>query len=77
MTSPAPSVQTHPRYQMFIDGKEQWLTLREAGAAYNNGLAPVSIGNIVVDSPGANPRQTTEGDRQDIFDAAEKHSDSK
>lgn len=64
------------RYLMIIDGDQEWLTLDQAGAAYDNGLAKVGIGGLVMIEDG-DTRDMTDDERQNIVDAADSHSASK
>jgi len=63
-------------YLMIIDGKRKWFTLDQAGAAYDNGLAIVKIGNMVMKEDGY-LRGMTDEDIQRIEIAADAHGGRK
>jgi hypothetical protein len=65
-----------PRYNMVIDGKSEWLTLKRAGIAFDSGWVPVSIGGQVLEEDGTIRDITTE-ERTRIADIADDWSASK
>lgn len=65
-----------PLYQMIVDGKQEWHTLRNAGIVYDCGWLSISIGGLVLDQPGMT-RDITEEERQKISDIADEWSASK
>lgn len=67
---------TFPLYQMIVNGKQEWHTLRGAGIVYDFGHLPISIGGLVLDSPGMT-RDITDDERQQIADIADEWSASK
>lgn len=70
------SAMNFPLYQMIVDGKQEWHTLRSAGIVYDYGHLPISIGGQVLDGPGM-ARDITEEERQKIADLADEWSASK
>ncbi len=65
-----------PLYKMVVDGKEQWLSIREAGIVYDSGWTPVAIGGLVLEAAGV-PREITEEEKQRISNIADEWSASK
>lgn len=65
-----------PLYEMIIDGKQFWLSIKQAGIAYDSGWMPVQIGGSVLEREGA-PRLITDAERQRIADIADDWSASK
>ena len=70
-----------PKYHMIVDigvGKKRqsFMTLTEAGAAYDSGWAQVDIGDFVL-TEDFKLREMTDEDRSMISEAADKHSESK
>ena len=64
------------RYLMIIDGDRKWLPIEEAGVAYDNGYAPVTIGGYVLVGDFIE-RKITNAERRKIVAIADKHSESK
>jgi hypothetical protein len=62
---------------MRVNGQMLWCSLGQAGAHYDNGFVPVTIGELVIDALGSDPRPMTDEDRQAISHAADDYSDSK
>lgn len=65
-----------PKYRMVIDGTPKWMTIRQAGIAYDYGWCPVSIGGEVMEED-ATVRDITSAERRQISDIAEEWSASK
>lgn len=65
-----------PRYNMVINGKSEWLTLKRAGIAFDSGWMPVKIGGQVLLEDGT-VRDITRLERQRISDIAEEWSADK
>lgn len=65
-----------PRYELVVDGHSHWLTLYQAGVAYDNNWVPVSIGGHVLHKDGT-VRDITDQERARISDLADEHSASK
>ena len=65
-----------PLYEMIVNGRQEWHTLRDAGVVYDYGHFPVAIGGKVLDRPGM-PRDITEEERRRISDIADEWSASK
>ena len=76
VSAPTEAEVGFPMYQMLIDGQTHWLRLQQAGVAYDNAWAPVSIGGRVIESDGAE-RPITDEERRQIADIADEHSASK
>lgn len=66
----------YPLYEMWIEGKKEYLSLGRAGSAYNNGFVAVEIGEWVLYAEGRT-RRMTDDDRAAISDMADDISDSK
>lgn len=71
-----PATDKFPLYQMIVDGKQEWHTLRIAGIVYDCGWVPVQIGGLVLDQPGMT-REITKEERYEIAEIAEEWSASK
>lgn len=67
---------TWPRYNMIIDGAPRWLSLRDAGIAYDSGHCSISIGGLVLEENGST-RDITMDERRRISDIADDWSASK
>jgi nucleoside 2-deoxyribosyltransferase len=64
-----------PRYQMMVDGNEEWHPIRDAGIVFDSGWAPVSIGGSVRELDTTRP--ITDQERTRIADIADEYSASK
>ena len=67
--------EARPRYQMMVDGNEEWHPLRDAGIVYDFGWVPVSIGGTVRELDTTRP--ITVEERRKISDIADDWSASK
>ena len=67
----------YPRYQMKVNGRTLWCSLREAAQHYDNGFVPVEFGDYVAVAVGANCRAMTSEDRMAISGAADDYSSDK
>jgi hypothetical protein len=67
--------QAQPRYQMMVDGNEEWHPIRNAGVVYDTGWVPVSIGGEVRELDITRP--ITDEERLRISDIADEYSGSK
>jgi hypothetical protein len=65
-----------PKYMIITDGKRQWLPLRQAGVAWDNGWARVEMGSFVLEADGSE-RPITDSERAEIQDIADDYSASK
>jgi hypothetical protein len=65
-----------PKYLMKINGRRQFLTLGEAGRAYDNGMVSVEFGRYVL-SEDFSVVPMNDTDRKEISDAADRYSESK
>lgn len=65
-----------PKYRMVINGEPKWLTIYNAGVAYDSGFYPVSIGGQVMDVDGE-VRDITSSERTQIADIADDYSGGK
>ena len=68
--------EKYPLYSMVINGKTSFMTLREAGVAYDNGMVRVEIGGLVLESS-RSAREITHEERAKISEIAEEYSASK
>lgn len=67
---------TWPKYRMVINGKTKWLSVKQAGIAFDSGWHPVSIGGQVMEED-STIRDITAAERTRISDIAEEWSASK
>ena len=65
-----------PKYLMKIDGQRKFLSLSEAGRAYDSGFTKVDFGRYILNAD-FTVRPMEESDRVNISEAADKHSESK
>ncbi len=65
-----------PLYEMNVNGQIQFLSLGDAGAAFDSGWAAIAIGTRVIEEDGS-PRQMTDEDKTRIQDVADAHSENK
>ncbi len=65
-----------PKYELIIDDKTYFLTLGQAGGAYDNGWVSVSFGTKVLNENGST-REMTKEDQAAISEAADRHSEDK
>jgi hypothetical protein len=67
--------EAKPRYQMVVNGNEEWHPIRDAGVVYDSGWVPVSIGGSVRELDLT--RDITDEERRRIADMADEYSGSK
>lgn len=65
------------RYELVVNGVPGWFAASAVGAAYDSGWSKVEFGNWVQDSPESPPRTMTEEDKNEIREAADRHSENK
>jgi len=67
--------EAKPRYQMIVDGNEEWHSIRDAGIVYDSGWVSVSIGEKVKELDIVRPITVEECRR--IADIADEYSANK
>lgn len=66
----------YPKYLIITNGRRQWLPLRQAGIAWDNGWAKVEMGSFVLEADGTE-RPITAAEQVQIQDIADDYSASK